>query len=106
ADPDMTPGTPPAGLPPEQERQLLAASTTLRRVPPLAEPARADLNRIVGGAPVVAWMEERDRKREQLATRTHDLEFMRDQQAHPPENGTPPMREEVDAVAQEVDRLT
>ncbi|MDX8030646.1 hypothetical protein SK803_10520 [Lentzea sp. BCCO 10_0856] len=56
-----------AALTPDQRKQLLAAATTLRRVPALSAADDALLGKAMGGAPLYDKIGERDRKRAQLA---------------------------------------
>nr|WP_157528665.1 hypothetical protein [Kibdelosporangium sp. MJ126-NF4]CEL19825.1 hypothetical protein [Kibdelosporangium sp. MJ126-NF4] len=105
--PGTTPGAAPAAtLPTDQQRQLLAASATLRDVQPLPADQEATLRQAIPATPLLQMIGERDTKRTELRDRTAELERMRDAQAHPPENGAPPTAEMVAPVATAVETLT
>jgi hypothetical protein len=104
---DPLPGAAPAAaLPPDQQRQLLVASATLRDVQPLPADQEATLRQAIPATPLFQMIGERDTKRTELRDRTAELERMRDAQAHPPENGAPPTAEMVAPVSAAVDTLT
>ena len=60
-------------MPPEVRRQLLLATTTLRRVDPLTPAAQAVMTRSISGAPLYDHLRQRNLKRQELADRRNDL---------------------------------
>ena len=100
------PGPAPPGLPPDQQAQLLQATTTLHEVQPLGDADAATLQQAIPGTALYQMIGRRDQKRAELADRTAQLTQMRDQQAHPPENGAPPNDLMVNEVADQVTTLT
>lgn len=99
-------GSATRGLPPEAARQLLYATTTLRHVEPLTSGDRGTLERVVPGAQIVGFIQERDEKRNRLNQKTEEMQRYQRDIANPPEHGVPPNQEMVTTLANEINDLT
>jgi hypothetical protein len=107
ATPPAASTSPPGPAPdPAQQAQLLRASTTLRRVQPLAAGDQALLERSIPAAPVYALMQERDGKRRDLQQQTAALQQARASVGTHPEHGVPATEEDVTRMTGEVEALT
>lgn len=95
--------TVPQGLPPEAARQLLYATTTLKKVKPLDAAARQTLQKVIPGASLVSFIRERDLRRMRLNQAKDELISVR------PEHGVPmpgsPVAIRIDALTKEIESL-
>jgi hypothetical protein len=71
--PDATAAQAAPNLPPEVRRQLLLATTTLRRVEALTPANQVVISHAISGAPLYEHLQQRNLKRTELAARRSDL---------------------------------